>query len=266
MGVPVKPRRVLQVLVAEPAGRHALRDLVPTHRRIRPAATEQECLDLAYAGSADVMLVDLEAPEFADPGIAARVHTISRHAFPILGVASLRLAHPERWLSQGLSDVLVREGLTPVRLDRALRHWVKYQRTQRRLFDAERRALQWWKDLVDALDEVRRRTEHGCDALEAFLGLLEGCEGETRERRQQVIWQARRQVAELNQINADLDFAARVIQLKGLQRSRQQSPAQPPAVRPEAWFDQTELEEDAERSIDRPPVRGEESEERRYGT
>lgn len=262
----MKPKRVLQVLVAEPVGRQGLRELVPVHRRIRPAATPQECLDLAYPGSADVMLVDLDDAGFADPAFIARVHSTSRNAFPIIGVVSRRPQRPERWFGQGLSDLLPREGLTAYRLDRVLRHWVKFQRTQRRLFEAERRALQWWKDLVDALDEVRRRTESGCDALEAFLGLLEGDDGETRERRQQVIWQARKQVAELNQINADIDFAARVIQLKGLQRSRRQALTHPPAVRPEAWFDHSETEDDADRCIDRPPVHGEESEERRYGT
>jgi len=261
----VKPKRVLQVLVAEPVDSHGLRDMVPSHRRIRHAATAQECLDLAYAGSADVMLIDLDAADFVDPSFVARVHSASRHAFPIIGVVSRDPEQPDRWFRHGLSDLLPWEGLTPYRLDRAMRHWVKFQRTQHRLFDAERRALQWWKDLVEALDEVRRRVECGCDSLEAFLSLLEGEDGQSREQRQQVIWQARKQVAELNQINADLDFAARVIQLKGLQRSRRQALTRPPAVRPEAWFDHAEPEEDADRSIDRPPLHGEETEER-YGT
>jgi hypothetical protein len=262
----VKPKRVLHILVAEPQASRALRELIPTHRRIRHAATAQECLDLAYAGSADVMVIDLDNAAFADPAFLAQVRSVSRRAFPIVAVASRRLRRPERWFRQGLSELVSWEGLTAYRLDRTLRHWVKFHRTQRRLFDAERRAMQWWKDLVEALDEVRGRTERGCDALEAFLGLLEGSDGETRERRQQAIWQARKQVAELNQINGDLDFAARVIQMRGLQRTRRQALTHTPAVRPEEWFEKTELEENGDRCIDRPPVGGGEPEERRYGT
>ena len=262
----MKPKRVLQVLVAERSDSCALRTLILGTRRIRHAATEQECLDLAYAGSADVLLIDLDDETFADPAFLSRARCVSRHAFPIVAVASRQLAHPERWFREGLSELVAREGLTPYRLDRVLRHWVKFHRTQRRLFDAERRALQWWKDLVDALDEVRRRMEHGGDALEAYLVMLEGREGESPDRRQQVLRQAHKQVAELNQITADLDFAARVIQLKGLQRSRREALTRPPAVRPEEWFDRTEAGDDADRSIDRPPVHGAESEERHYGT
>ncbi len=259
-------KRILNILIAEPESSQRLRKLILQGRRIRYAGSEQECLDLAYAGSADILLLDLDDARIADPDFVSRVRFVSRHAFPILGVSARREAHAERWFRNGLSDLLTWDGLTPYRLDRSIRHWVRFHRMQRRLFDADRRALQWWKDLVQALDEVRQRLERSCDALDAFLNLLEGSDGEVPALREQRLLLARKQVAELNQVSADLDFAARVIQLKGFERSRKETHVHRPAVKPDEWLADGEEGEPGERSIDPGHGRDSHNEERRYGT
>ncbi|MCK4412223.1 MAG: hypothetical protein KAY32_01635 [Candidatus Eisenbacteria sp.] len=260
-------KRMLNILVAEPAGSQAIRKQIYHRRRIRLAASEQECMDLAYAGSADVMVIDLEASAFSDPDFITRVRFVSRNAFPIIGISSREKAEGEKWTRSGLSELLFWESLTPYRLDRVMRHWVRFRRMQRRLFDADRRALQWWKNLVDALDEVRHRMERCGDSLDAFLGLLDGGEGEVPELRGKHIAGARQQLAELNHIAADLDVAARTIQLRGLERSQREAQCRRPVIKPEAWLEAGEEEEVGERSIDQPPfVRGSEDQQRRYGT
>jgi hypothetical protein len=260
-------KRTLNILVAEPAASQAVRKLIFHRRRIRFAANEQEVTDLAYAGAADVMVVNLDEPAFADPDFITRVRFVSRNAFPIIGLASREQAQDEKWTRSGLSELLFWESVTPYRLDRAVRHWVRFRRMQRRLLDADQRALQWWKNLVDALDEVRHRVERGGDSLEAFLGLLDGHDGEVRELRDKHLAAARQQVAELNHIAADLDVAARTIQLRGLERSQREAQCRRPVIKPEAWLEAGVEEENGERSIDSPPfVRGTEDQPRRFGT
>jgi len=259
-------KNLLHVLVAESPRQRFLRERILPRRRIRLAGSAQECIDLAHAGSADVMVVDLDNREFSDPDFIRRVRFASRGAFPILGVAARDRVAGERWSRRGLSDLLVREDLTAERLDRALRHWVRYRRLQRRVFDADRRALAWWKNLVDALDEVRRRLEQGSDALNAYLGLLEGGEGGVEDLRRRHVAAARRQVNGLERIAADLDVAARTIQLRGLERSEREARCRRPAVRPEEWLADADEDEAGVRSIDRPHPGDAETEQRRFGT
>jgi hypothetical protein len=215
-------KRCLQVLVAESEQARFLRDMISPRRRVRHAATEQECLDLGYAGAGDVMLVDIDDPRFSDPDFVSRVRFVSRSAFPILGVTGRPNGEIERWVKCGLAEVLQRETLTPYLLDLKLRHWVKHNRLQLRLYDANRRALKWWKDLVSALDEVRGRLEKTSDGLEAYLSLLESGDGEEASFRRSTVSQARKQVAAISQLATELDVAARTIQLEGIERSRTQ--------------------------------------------
>ncbi|MBM3317361.1 MAG: hypothetical protein FJY75_05870 [Candidatus Eisenbacteria bacterium] len=216
-------RRTLHVLVAEGERSRALRGLVETQRRIRHAATEQECLDIAAAGAADVMVINLDDAGFGDPGLPARVRFASRNAFPVLGVGTRGRVDAGAWIRGGLHEILYWEELNPARLDRCLRHWVRHRSLRRRVRAADRRALQWWTDLVAALDEVRGRLERGSDALDAFLGRIETQDGEIADQRRHHLLQARKQLADLNQIAADLDIAARTIQLKGLERRQRQA-------------------------------------------
>jgi hypothetical protein len=216
-------KRTLHVLVAESERTQALRRLVVPERRIRHAASEPECLDIAAAGAADVMLVNLDDRGFSDPGLPSRVRFLSRNAFPVLGVGTRGKVDQDAWIRGGLHEILYWEELDAARLDRCLCHWVKHRHLHRRVRAADRRALQWWTDLVAALDEVRARLEQSSDALDAFLGRLDGPEAQIPDRRQQHLLQARKQLAELNQIAADLDIAARTILLKGLARRRRQA-------------------------------------------
>lgn len=258
-------KRMLQVLVAESEESRFLRERVPRRRRIRHVATEQECLDLAHAGAGDVMLVDIEDRAFCDPDFVSRVRFVSRSAFPILGVASHELKKPERWMRCGMSDLIYRENATPFNIDRALRHWVKYQRLQLRVYDANRRALRWWKDLVTALDEVRLRMEKGVDSLEAYLTLLEAGEGDVPSLRHRTVDNARKQVAELSQLAQDLDVAARTIQVEGIEKSKEQPRRARGGLFTAESLIESALEEERSRSID-PPVSRYPEEHRRYGT
>ena len=248
-------KRCLQILVAESEHSQSLRGMITPRRRVRHVATEQECLDLGYAGAGDVMLVDIDDPRFSDPDFVSRVRFVSRSAFPILGVTSHPDRDAERWMKCGLAEVLPRESLTPYLLDRKLRHWVKHQRLQLRLYDANRRALKWWKDLVSALDEVRVRLEKNSDALEAYLRLLEAGEGEDPSFRRATVGQARKQIEEVSQLATELDVAARTIQLEGIERSREQKGR---ADRPIFTADSlAELAQDEElhRQLDPPATR-----------
>lgn len=258
-------KRPLQVLVAESQESRFLRDSIPSRRRIRHAATEQECLDLAYAGAGDVMLLDIEDPVFSGPDFVSRVRFVSRNSFPVLGVASHKVDEPDKWLRAGLAEILFRETLTPFLLDRALRHWVKHQRMQARLYDANRRALRWWKELVLALDEVRLRMEKGTDSLEAYLTLLETGEGEDRSFRRRAIGNARKQVAEIGQLAQELDVAARTIELEGIEKSKSQPRKSRGTLFTAESLIESALEEERNRSLD-PPASRDPKEQRRYGT
>jgi hypothetical protein len=259
-------KRFLQVLVAEPESSRRIRDLIPARRKIRYAATEQECLDLAYAGAGDVMVVDLEGPNFADPEFISRVRFVSRSSFPILGIVSTQVSEPEKWLQCGLAQLLYRETLKPFVLDRCLRHWVKHQRLQMRLFDANRRALGWWKDLVNALDEVRYRMEKNADSLEAYLTLLETGESEIPSLRRRTVANARKQVAEINHLAQELDVAARTIQLEGIEKSKQQPRRGRGTLFSAESLIETALKEERNRSIDPPAPSRDSEEHKRFGT
>ncbi len=258
-------KRCLQVLVAESEERRSLRDLVSPRRRIRHAATEQECVDLGYAGAGDVMLVDMDDPSFDDPDFVSRVRFVSRSAFPILGVTRRPPSSAEKWLKCGMAEVLHLESLTPYLLDRKLRHWVKHQRLQLRLYDANRRALRWWKDLVGALDEVRLRLEKTSHSLEAYLTLLEAGEGEIPSLRRNTVGRARKQIGEINELAAELDVAARTIQLEGIERSRSAQGRRREPIFTEAALAEGAREEERRKQFDPPMTRGTHR-ERRYGT
>lgn len=249
------PKRILRVLVAESAGNRSLQGMIRRSRGIRHAATEQECMDLAYAAAVDVMLIDLDDAIFLDPEFIGRVRFVSRSAFPILGVASRRPPECGAWFRSGLADLLVREGLTPALLDRTLRHWIKHYRMRRRLHRADRLALQWWKNLVDALDEVRGRLLRHLDSLGAFLSLLDGADGEIPEMRARYLDQARKQMAEMGQITADLEQAARTIRSKGIERSMEENLAGKRVMLPEGWLHSPPDREEAEHRIDPPRTR-----------
>ena len=255
-------KRTLHVLVAESERAAALRGLVAPHRRIRHAATEQECLDLACAGAGDVMIINLDDTAFRDPELPSRIRFLARNAFPVLGVGTRGRVDAEAWMRGGLADLLYRDELDAARLDRVLCHWARHRRMQRRVHAADRRALQWWHDLVAALDEVRGRLELSSDALEAFLTLMENSDIDASARRQPHLLQARKRLAELNQIVADLDIAARTIQLKGLERRQRR--ALHVEADAQAWLGKPWDEED-----DRQPgasADGEPEHGRRFGT
>lgn len=260
-------KRCLQVIVAEPEESRFLRDRISCRRRIRHTATEQECIDLGYAGAGDVMLIDLDALGFADPEIIGRIRFVSRNTFPILGIASRGLRHPDNWLRAGLATILPKDSLTPFALDRTLRHWVKHHRLKVRLFDANRRALRWWDDLVTALDEMRLRMEKSSDSLEAYLTLLDAGEGDIPSLRRSTIANARKQVAEIHHLAEELDVAARTIQLEGIEKSHAQR-KKPDGRSPfsmEALMDAA-VEEERGRLFDPPAASTDREEHRRYGT
>jgi len=258
-------KRSLQVLVAESEQSRSLRDMVSPRRRVRHAATEQECLDLGYAGAGDVMLVDIDDRCFSDPDFVSRVRFVSRSAFPILGVTNRPNGEIERWVKCGLAEVLQRQTLTPYLLDRKLRHWVKHHRQQLRLYDANRRALKWWKDLVSALDEVRGRLEKTSDALDAYLGLLDSGDGEEPSFRRSTISQARKQIAALSQLATELDVAARTIQLEGIQRSRSQKSRSDRPIFTEDSLAESANVDEARHRLD-PPAARSPHQHRRTGT
>jgi hypothetical protein len=140
-------------------------------------------------------------------------------------------------------------------LDRKLRHWVKHQRLQLRLYDSNRRALKWWKDLVSALDEVRVRLEKNSDALEAYLRLIEAGEGEDPSFRRATVGQARKQIDEIGQLATELDVAARTIQLEGIERSREQKGrADRPIFTADSLAELTQ-DEELRRQLDPPATR-----------
>jgi hypothetical protein len=254
-------KRTLHVIVAESERSVALRRLIAPQRRIRHAASEQECLDLAYARAADVMVINLDDGAFGDPEFPNRIRTLARGAFPILGVGTRGRIDADAWLRGGATDVLCWEELGTERLDRCLCHWVRHRRMRKRVRAAGRRALRWWCDLVAALDEVRCRLEQSSDALEAQLTLLEELDGPVCDHRQQLVLQARKQLAELNQIATDLDVAARTIQLKGLERRRRQAQRGP--NHSEAWLKQPWDAEDAPGG--EAPLGNSGDEQRRFG-
>jgi hypothetical protein len=258
-------KRMLQVLIAEPETSRFLRDKIRKRRRIRFAATEQECLDLGYAGAGDIMLVDLDGPFGCDSDFVTRLRFISRSTFPIIGIASAEFKDNDKWLRSGLAEILPKENLTPFTLDRHIRHWVKHQRLQMRLQDANRRALHWWSDLVAALDQIRQRMEKNGDALNAYLTLLESNEGEVHSMRRQTVALARKQLVEISQLGRDMDVAARTIQLEGLEKSKDQPrQARGKMFTPESVVDAA-IEEERSWSID-PGVSRHPDENRRYGT
>ncbi len=222
-------------------------------------------MDLGYAGAGDVMLIDLRDPIYADPDFISRMRFVSRSAFPILGVVSQDQGDLNRFLRAGISEVLIRETLTPYLLDRAVRHWVKFQRLQIRLFEANRRALQWWKDLVSALDEIRHRMEKGTDSLEAYLTLLETGEGEVPSLRRRIVGNARKQVAEISELAQELDVAARTIQLEGIEKTKQQPRRTRGALFTAESLVEAALDEERNRSIDPSPTRDTHGGQR-YGT
>jgi hypothetical protein len=254
-------KRTLHVLVAESERAAALRGLVAPHRRIRHAATEQECLDLACAGAGDVMIINLDDTVFRDPELPSRIRFLARNAFPVLGVGTRGRVDSEAWIRGGLAEVLYRDELDEARLDRALCHWARHRRMQRRLHAADRRALQWWQDLVAALDEVRGRLERSSDALDAFLTLLDDGGASAAAQRQPHVLQARKQLAELNQIAADLDIAARTIQLKGLERRQRRAQRVEPDAQP--WLGKPWDQEDERKPG--APADGEPEHGRRFG-
>ncbi len=239
--------------------------MISARRRVRHAATEQECLDLGYAGAADVMLVDIDDARFSDPDFVSRVRFVSRSAFPILGVTDRSNTEVERWVKCGLAEVLQRQGLTPYLLDLKLRHWVKHNRQQLRLYDANRRALKWWKDLVSALDEVRGRLEKTSDALDAYLCLLDSGDGEEPGFRRSTVIQARQQIAALSRLATELDVAARTIQLEGIERSRsRKNRSDRPIFTADSLAESAQIDEIRNR-LDPPAARGH-HQQRRTGT
>lgn len=260
-------KRCMQVIVAEPEGSRFLRDRIHGRRRIRHAATEQECIDLGYAGAGDVMVIDLDGLRVSDPEIIERIRFVARNSFPILGVASRGFSKPDAWLRSGLGAILPKDNLTPFVLDRTLRHWVKHHRLKVRLFDANRRALRWWDDLVSALDEMRLRMEKSSDALEAYLTLLEAGEGEIPSLRRTTLTNAHKQVAEINQLADELDVAARTIQLEGIEKSHAQGKrrGERNPFSMEALMDAA-VEEERSRLFDPPAASADREEHRRYGT
>lgn len=257
-------KRCLHVVVAESEDSRFIRGLVPRRRRIRHVAGEQECLDVAYAGVGDIMLLDIEDRAFAEPEFVSRVRFVSRSAFPILGIASSSMAEPERWLRAGMAEILYRETLTPFLLDRAVRHWVKHHRLKYRLFEANRRALTWWKDLVSVLDEVRLRLEKSGDSMEAYLSLLDTAEQQHPSLRRKTIRNARQQLTELDQLGQELDVAARTIQLEGIERSKDQPRSAQKTLFSAESLVESAVEEERSRSLDPPSSRG--SEHRKFGT
>lgn len=258
-------KRHLLVLIGESERSRFLRDLITPRRRIRHVAREQECLDLAYSGTGDVMLLDIEDASFSDSEFISRIRFVSRNAFPILGVASLHLKEPEKWLRAGLSEILYREMLTPFLLDRALRHWVKHHRLQMRLFDANRRALGWWKHLVSALDEVRTRMEKNVDSLDAYLTLLGAGEGEIPSLRRQTLSNACKQVAEISHLAQELDVAARTIQLEGMEKTKRQPSKPGSGLFTASALIESALADERNCLID-PPTSYDPEEHKRYGT
>jgi len=230
-------------------------------------------MDLAYGAAADVMLLVIDEGEFGDPELPSRLRFVSRNAFPILGIAPRNLPTRREWLRGGLHAILAREDLHPNELDRTLRHWVRYRRMQRRLYAADRRALQWWKDLIEALDEVRGRLERGTDSIDAFVGLLDGPAELPAARRRRYLDQVRSHLAEMSQIATDLDVAARTIQLKGLERSERNARTHRPALSPEDWLTGIVLEEGEERAanasgdpVDDPAADDSQEGHRRFGS
>ena len=257
-------KRCLQVIVAESEDSRFIRSLVPRRRRIRHVAGEQECLDLAYAGGGDIMLLDMVDPAFAEPEFVSRLRFVSRSAFPIVGIAPSAVAEPDRWLRAGMAEILYRDMLTPFLLDRAVRHWVKHHRLKHRLFEANRRALTWWKDLVSVLDEVRLRLEKGGDSLDAYLTLLDAKEEQHPSLRRKTIEHARQQLSELDQLAQELDVAARTIQLEGIERSKDQPRSAQKTLFSAESLVESAVEEERSRSLDPPSSRG--SEYPRFGT
>jgi len=258
-------KRCLQVVVAESEDSRFIRGLIPRRRRIRHVATEQECLDLAYTGAGDVMLLDMEDPSFSEPEFVSRIRFVSRSSFPILGIGSGQLIESERWLRAGMAEILYRDMLTPFLLDRALRHWVKHHRLKHRLFEANRRALTWWKDLVAVLDEVRLRMEKSGDSMDAFLTLLDAEENQHPALRHKTIRNARQQLVELSHLAQELDVAARTIQLEGIERSKDQPRRAQRTLFSAESLVESAAQEERSRSLDPPTSRGPE-EQRRYGT
>ncbi len=258
-------KRILQVLIAEPDGSTFLRDMIKKRRRIRYAANEQECLDLGYAGAGDVLLIDLEGEMGTDPDFATRLRFISRSSFPIIGLAPANFATTDQWLRSGVAEVLFKDNLTPFILDRTIRHWVKHQRLQMRLHDANRRALHWWGDLVSALDQMRQRLEKNSDSLNAYLSLLEAGDGDIPSLRKQTVENARKQLAEINQLSRDMDVADRTIQLEGIEKSKEVPSQAGKKVFTTESFAESAMEAGRSRSID-PPSSRDSEENRRYGT
>lgn len=222
------------MLLAEKS-RGRISRLIPARVQVRRGEDEQACLDLAYAGAADVMLLDLDADEFADPAFITRVRFISRCAFPLIGVTKAITPRIERLLLEGLADAVPRAGLTPVSLERRLRHWAAHHRLRIRLQHADRQSLEWWRNLIEGLDEVRGRITAGIDSTEAFLALIDGLDGARCDLRRRHLDQARKRMAEMRQIAADLEHAAQIIRRKGIARSKRDNLAGRQVLLPEGW-------------------------------
>jgi hypothetical protein len=241
-----------RVLIAEPLDRQALRRLVRPPWRLRLAATQQECADLAYAQAADVMIVDLDYPEFDSPEFIGRVRFVARNAFPILGISRRPSRRREAWFDQGLSDLLGRGGLSAVLLNHKMRHWVRHFRMRTRLQRADSRALEWWCSLADGLAELRTHLIEGLDGAEAYLGLLAGGEGALAERRTDLLTQADAQLAEIRRTAEQLSSAASLIRRKGIARSRRDALAGKRVLLPEGWLQHASRRPESEHWVDLP--------------
>ncbi|MBD3235654.1 MAG: hypothetical protein GF330_03005, partial [Candidatus Eisenbacteria bacterium] len=160
-GASLRPRP--RVLIAEPLDRQGLRRLVRASWQVRLAATQQEAADLAYVHAADVMIADLDAPEFDSPEFIGRVRFVARNAFPVLGITRRPSRRRDAWFRQGLSDLLPREGLSSILLEHKLQHWVRYYRMRVRLHRADLRVLEWWRSLADGLTEIHTQLLAGLD-------------------------------------------------------------------------------------------------------
>lgn len=252
-GASRRPR--LRVLIAEPEDRRALRRLARPPWHLRIAATQQESADLAYANAADVMIVDLDAPEFDSPEFIGRVRFVARNAFPILGITRHPSRRREAWFQQGLSDLLGRDGLSAALLDHKMRHWVRHHRMRARLHRADHQALEWWRSLADGLAEIRTQLIERLDGAEAHLALLAGRDGESAERRAELLGRADVQLAEIRQMADQLSRAAGRIRSKGVARSRRDNLAGKRVLLPEGWLRHATRREESERWVDPPRAR-----------
>ncbi len=253
-------KRRFQILLAEPGERGRLRRLIRGRRLVRHARNQQECLDYAFAASADVVLLDGDSEPFGSPQFVSRLRFVSRNAFPILVARSNPSENSKDWLEAGAAELIDPSCLDALLLDRLLRHWAKHYRLRRRLFDADRRANQWWHDLVEALDEVRQRIEREHDSIEAFVNLLDQG-GSPTEERERYLDQIRKHLASLLGLTSELETASKTIRRKGARRAL--AAAAEGKRTPPLWSPPPPAEE-GDRSIDHPHL-GKQQSRKRYG-